>query len=104
MNDVYRRIAANEQLEAIRSTIDVVDGAILQLILLRHILGMEIGQIKKNYEIPVIQTDRQNEVIARLWQDAKDMGLDPEIVPNIWRHIQEDSIAAQARIIGNGTI
>jgi chorismate mutase/prephenate dehydratase len=60
-------------LEEIRSRIDKIDGELVQLLLERLKLAEEIARIKKEQNLPILNTAREREIISRLTQERDDI-------------------------------
>ncbi|MFQ5485305.1 MAG: chorismate mutase [Desulfobacterales bacterium] len=56
----------NTDISALRSAIDKIDEKILELINERLLLAHQIGQIKKQCGIRIVDKDREKEIINRL--------------------------------------
>ena len=54
--------------------------------------------------LPARTTDRVQEVLNNVRNDATAKGLDPDLVANIWTTLIEWSIAREATHLGHGTL
>lgn len=89
-----------ERLDALRSSIDNIDAALINILAERFRRTQEVGRLKAAFEMPASDPDREARQIARLRQLAEEAHLDPEfaekwfnfVVAEVIRHHQ--SIAA----------
>jgi chorismate mutase / prephenate dehydratase len=84
------------ELESIRKKIDRVDGDILRLLAVRLELAKDIGAAKKRIGKPIMDRGREAEVLAKVSEKAKILGLGHEDVQVIFK----DVIAMSRRIQG----
>lgn len=55
-------------LEKIREKIDFIDDQIINLLIQRYDLVLEVKTYKKAHQVPVLDTNRENEIISKLKQ------------------------------------
>ncbi|HEY8469126.1 MAG TPA: chorismate mutase [Longimicrobiales bacterium] len=85
-------MTAAERLEELRRAIAALDSELVDLLARRLRLATEIGEIKKQLGLPVLDPAREAEVVRRGAVLARERGVDPELVRDLlWR------IIAQAR-------
>ena len=60
----------DERILEIRTKIDQIDRDIIDLLITRQALSKEIGALKKELQIPVEDTSREQEIIDRLTHSA----------------------------------
>lgn len=53
-------------LQDLRQEIDAVDNQLLQLLNQRATLVCKVGELKKTHNVPVVHTDREQSMLARL--------------------------------------
>ena len=58
--------AVERALKRLRDNIDQVDGVLVKLLNQRARWALEIGEVKKEAELPIYQPDREKEVLARV--------------------------------------
>lgn len=81
-----------ERLSVLRDAIEDLDRELIRVLARRLALAAEIGQIKRNLGLPVMDPAREAEVVRRGANLAREEGIDPELVRDVmWR------IIAQAR-------
>ena len=84
-----------EGIGAYRSEIDELDDELLKVLSRRMQISREIGEYKKQHNIPVFQNDRYNEIIQTALSKAKEMDLDEEFVLSIIEAIHQESVRLQ---------
>ena len=89
------------ELSEIRAKIDAVDDRLLELLTRRMRISREIGQYKKEHDMPVLQTQRYEELLARRAAQAVELGMDREFMRTVFQAIHEESIRQQMRILNN---
>ena len=65
-----------ENLTELRAEIDKLDDRLLELLTRRMRISREIGQYKKEHDMPVLQTQRYEELLARRAAQAVELGMD----------------------------
>ena len=82
-------------LHEFRSQIDGIDDEILQLLAKRSEISSQIGDIKKENNLAVLQLDRWNAILSNHITRGKMLGLKEELVKEIFEAIHKDSIDRQ---------
>ncbi len=83
------------QLDVLRDRIMELDDEIIRLIGERRSLAVEIGRVKQELGLPVLDPAREARVVRRVAERAREQGVDPELARDvIWRII---SAARQAQ-------
>ena len=90
-----------ESLTELRSQIDKLDDQLLELLSRRMRVSRDIGQYKKEHNMPVLQTQRYEELLARRAGQAGQMGMDREFMRTVLQAIHEESIRQQMEVLGN---
>ena len=105
MNDLrIRKVDDDEskyasQLDALRSNIDVLDQALLETLSERMGVAQQIGQLKKERNVAVLQSNRWNEILGKMILKKKKKGLSEEFVLKMFKAIHQESINHQERIL-----
>ena len=86
-------------LSDLRGKVDEVDGSIVRLLARRMDLVREIGRLKKDGGVSVIQAGRWEEVAAKAVAEAGRDSVDGAFIARIFNDIHEASIAEQNKII-----
>ena len=89
-----------ESLTELRSQIDKLDDELLELLTRRMRVSRDIGQYKKEHNMPVLQTQRYEELLARRAGQAGQMGMDREFMRTVLQAIHEESIRQQMEVLG----
>lgn len=79
------------ELEKLREEIDMVDDGIISLLSKREGLIKEIALIKKRNGIPVLDREREAQILQTLKKKAEERGLDGEFVLALYRLILKNS-------------
>ena len=89
-DDAYRRIIAE-----LRATIDNCDEEIIEALSRRMEASREIGQIKREKNISILQMARWDKVIARAIRAGSAKGLSKEFITDIFNDIHKESVSIQ---------
>lgn len=82
-------------LDALRTEIDRVDDSILALLTRRMEIARQIGALKRQHGLSVVQPHRYNSLMERYAANAADMGLSADFVRKILATIHEESVRCQ---------
>jgi chorismate mutase len=77
-------------LEALRRSIDELDGRILALVAERVRIVLAVGQFKRRHQIAVYDPDRERKMLDRLCSQAE-YPLDAETVRRIFERLIDES-------------
>ncbi len=86
---------ANFLLHELRNQIDSIDDELLSLLAKRSEISTKIGVVKKENNLTVLQLDRWNTILSNYIEKGKNLGLNGEIVKEIFELIHKDSIDRQ---------
>ena len=89
-----------EPLAELRQQIDRLDDELLALMAKRMRISREIGQYKKEHNMPVLQAQRYGELLTRRADQAVRMGMDREFMRSVLQAIHEESIRQQMAVLG----
>lgn len=87
------------KLGALRSNIDVLDQALLETLSERMGVAQQIGQLKKERNVAVLQSNRWNEILDKMILEGEQKGLSEEFVLKMFKAIHQESINHQERIL-----
>ncbi len=88
-----------ENLSALRRQIDELDNSLLELLARRMRVSREIGQYKKEHNMPILQTQRYDEILHNRITQAEQMGMDAEFMKTVLVAIHEESVRHQQEIM-----
>lgn len=78
----------SEHLERLRSEIEALDEALVELIAKRRDLVLEVGRVKRALGLPVMDPPREARVVRRAAEIARRRGIDEELTRDVvWRII-----------------
>ncbi len=81
----------------LRQDIDAIDAQIVSLLADRQHVVRDVASLKKSHNLPVYHPAREEDLISRRRQQAKDTGLDPDFIEEIYRTIIRRSRVVQTR-------
>ena len=87
------------ELENLRIKIDDADSQILDIIGNRMKVSEEIGKIKKNQNVAILQSARWNDILEKMISDGKEKGLSEDFILKIFKAIHQESINHQEKIL-----
>lgn len=87
------------QLNELRTDIDECDRELLELLAKRMDIVLQIGQIKKENNISVLQTGRWDAIVKRIHERADQYHFSTEFVDKVFKAIHQESIDKQQRLI-----
>lgn len=95
--DIPLQSQSDEQneLAVLRQQIDETDDELWALVSKRMDISRRIGIYKREKGIPVLQSGRYNELLARRMQWAKEHGISPEAAKQVMDIIHEQSVLQQ---------
>jgi chorismate mutase len=85
----------------LRANIDVLDANLLELLGKRMKVADEIGQVKKENNVAVLQNNRWNEIQAKMVAEGAKKGLTEEFIVKLFRGIHQESIEHQEKILNS---
>jgi len=88
-----------ENLTELRNQIDEIDDELLNVLSKRMRVSREIGQYKKEHNMPVLQTVRYDEILENRTSNAEKMGMGASFMKTVLEAIHEESIRQQIIVI-----
>lgn len=88
-----------ENLSALRRQIDELDNSLLELLARRMRVSEEIGQYKKEHNMPILQSQRYDEILQNRIAQAVRMDMDGEFMKTVLVAIHEESVRHQQEIM-----
>ncbi|QLE01779.1 bifunctional 3-deoxy-7-phosphoheptulonate synthase/chorismate mutase type II [Galbibacter sp. BG1] len=89
----------NSKLTNFRAQIDVIDNSLVETLGKRMKISDEIGQLKKQRNVAVLQSKRWNEILGKMIMDGEEKGLSEEFILRIFKAIHQESINHQEKIV-----
>lgn len=88
-----------ESLSQLRQQIDRLDDELFTVISKRMSVSKEIGQYKKEHNMPVLQSGRYYQILEKRIKEAEELGLDKDFMKKVLEAIHEESIRQQIETI-----
>ena len=88
-----------ENISVLRKEIDELDTQLLQLLAKRMGISREIGTYKKEHNMPILQSNRYDEILKSRRERGEQMDLDGEFVNKIMTSIHEESVRVQMQLM-----
>ena len=104
MADLKMRTLTNDeidfknQLNTLRTQIDVIDNSLLETLGKRMKVAVSIGKLKKKKNVAVLQTKRWNEILGKMILQGEKKGLSEEFILRIYKAIHQESINNQKKL------
>ena len=86
------------ELEKYRDQIDGIDRQLIDLLKKRFACSKEIGKVKNREGIPVVQSDRWDEILSSRKDYAINAGLSENFVMDFLQLVHQESIRIQKNI------
>jgi len=107
MNDLkVRKVTTDEEayqqaLSNLRAQIDVIDETLLDTLGKRMKTAVEIGTIKKDNNVAVLQNKRWNEILGKMILEGQERNLSEEFILRVFKAVHQESINQQEKIINS---
>ncbi|MCF8716045.1 bifunctional 3-deoxy-7-phosphoheptulonate synthase/chorismate mutase type II [Joostella atrarenae] len=82
-----------------RAQIDVIDNSLIELLGKRMKVSDDIGKLKKQRNVAVLQSKRWNEILGKMIMDGEEKGLSEEFILRIFKAIHQESINHQEKVV-----
>ena len=86
-------------LDELRDDIDRVDEVIVRLLNERARVAVEIGQLKKQLQVPIYQPDREKQVLAHVRSVASEGPLGPDAIARLFERIIDEARRLERRTV-----
>lgn len=93
--DVRSHTPAGDLFDRSRSRIDQLDAALVNLLAERMDISRQLGQLKREQNVLVLQSDRYNDILSSIEASGVAKGLSAEFLRKIFETIHAESIARQ---------
>ena len=84
-----------DRITELRDEINGLNAQIVELLARRVKVARSIGEAKRDQNLPIVDRTREGEVYMRVRELAKEKGLDPEGVEEVFREIVDLCTKAQ---------
>ena len=107
MKDLKVRKKTNEEeaylhsLNNLRAQIDIVDQTLLDTLGKRMKTAVEIGTLKRDNNVAVLQNKRWNEILGKMILEGQERNLSEEFILRVFKAIHQESINQQEKIINS---
>ncbi|HSR60724.1 MAG TPA: bifunctional 3-deoxy-7-phosphoheptulonate synthase/chorismate mutase type II [Robiginitalea sp.] len=91
----------SSKLSNLRTQIDVIDNQLIEILGRRMKVSDEIGVLKKQRNVAVLQTGRWNAILGSMILEGESRGLSEEFVLKLFKAIHQESINHQEKIINS---
>ncbi|NVN19724.1 3-deoxy-7-phosphoheptulonate synthase [Muricauda sp. HICW] len=89
----------NSKLTNLRAQIDVLDNQLIDLLGKRMKVSDGIGELKKQKNVAVLQSNRWNAILGNMILEGEQRGLSEEFILKMFKAIHQESINHQEKII-----
>lgn len=89
----------NQRMNALRMQIDGYDEKLLEIIGNRMQIVDQIGVLKKEKNVAILQNQRWNEILLKMTTEGKEMGLSPDFIMQLFKAIHQESINHQEKVM-----
>jgi chorismate mutase len=90
-----------ESLTELRKQIDEIDMALIDTLAKRMRISREIGTYKKEHEMPILQTNRYDEIINKRAAEGVSLEMDADFMKTVFEAIHSESVRQQMKIMGD---
>lgn len=91
----------NTAMIKLRASIDIADSKLLEILGNRMQIAQQIGQLKKEKNISVLQHKRWKEILQKMIEEGQQKELSEEFILKIFKAIHQESIMNQEKIINS---
>jgi chorismate mutase len=93
--------AYKHQLNTLRAQIDVADQTLLDTLGKRMKIADEIGVLKRENNVAVLQNKRWNEILGKMILEGQERNLSEEFILRVFKAIHQESINKQEKILNS---
>jgi len=87
------------KLSTLRTQIDVIDHQIIEMLGKRMAISDNIGTLKRDNNVAILQTKRWNEILGKMILEGEQHQLSEEFILRIYKAIHQESINHQNKIV-----
>ncbi|MCX4333387.1 MAG: bifunctional 3-deoxy-7-phosphoheptulonate synthase/chorismate mutase type II [Bacteroidales bacterium] len=92
-----------ENIDLLRSQIDVIDENLLNMLASRMKVSRKIGEYKRDNNIAILQASRWDSILDEMIRKGAENGLDEKFITAVFNAIHEASVRVQNEILENQT-
>ena len=92
-------VSPGENLPSLRCKIDHIDEQLLELLAERMRVSCEIGNYKKEHQMPIVQTNRFDEIMEDRTKFGSSKSLNSQFVREILKDIHDESVRLQMDVV-----
>lgn len=89
------------KINTLRTQIDVIDHQLIEMLGKRMKIADDIGQLKKQHNVAVLQSKRWNEILGKMILQGEEKKLSEEFILRVFKAIHQESINHQEKIINS---
>jgi len=97
--EVGDAVEFNNRLSTLRTQIDVIDHQLLETLGKRMKISDQIGALKRDNNVAILQSKRWNEILGRMILEGEEHQLSEEFILRIYKAIHQESINHQKKLI-----
>jgi chorismate mutase len=90
-----------QRMDTLRLQIDGYDEKLLEIIGNRMQIVDQIGLLKKEKNVAILQNQRWNEILLKMTAEGKEMGLSSDFIMQLFKAIHQESINHQEKVMNN---
>jgi len=91
-------VSYNNELNTLRTQIDVIDNKLVEMLGKRMKIADSIGALKKKNNVAILQNKRWNEILGKMILEGEENQLSEEFMLRIYKAIHQESINHQKKI------
>jgi len=88
-----------QRMDTLRLQIDGYDEKLLEIIGNRMQIVDQIGLLKKEKNVAILQNQRWNEILLKMTAEGKEMGLSSDFIMQLFKAIHQESITHQEKVM-----
>ncbi len=88
-------VVQGDTIDSLRKEIDEIDNDLIDLLAKRMKVSRQIGELKKEHGMSIVQTKRYSEILDKRGAQGSLLGIDPECIKDVFEHIHEESVRQQ---------
>lgn len=98
----FEETGAMSEVAALREKIDAIDMRLLELLSQRVAFIMELGELKREHNVSVLQLERWKQIIENCMAIARTNGMNEDFIRNVFIQIHDEAIRLQSSMMQQG--